>query len=139
MEDTPSRARPGQRVKLRRDMARKTKSVDDYIAARAAAVAGLLAKLRAFVHATLPGTTETMQYGVPTFANARGEPVIYLYGAKAHVNVGFLHSAALDDPHGVLRGSGKPSKHVELAAGQPFDEGVLKRLVLQCEDIGKSG
>jgi len=38
----------------------------------------------------------------------------YLNAFGAHVNVGFFHGAALDDPAGLLEGSGKRVRHVKL-------------------------
>ena len=116
-------------------MARKNQTVDDYIGARSAEVRLLLEELRGFVQATLPGATEDMQYGVPVFLNAHDVPVVYLFGSKKHVNFGFLRSAELNDPNGILRGSGKPSKHIRVIPGQPIDKETLTEFVRQCESI----
>ena len=115
-------------------MARKTK-IDDYISGCSPDIASLLEDLRNHIHATLPGTTDDMQYGVPIFINAHGVPVIYLFGSKTHVNFGFLKSAKLSDPMGVLKGSGKPSKHIRVVPGEPVDKTVLNALVKQCKNI----
>ncbi|MDJ0823539.1 MAG: DUF1801 domain-containing protein [Paracoccaceae bacterium] len=116
-------------------MAGKTDTVDAYIAARSAEVAALMTKLRAFVHTSMPGAVEEMQYGVPAFLNAQGVPVVYLFGSKKHVNFGFLRSADLADPDRVLKGSGKPSKHIKLLPGAPIDEALLAGFMAQCADI----
>jgi len=117
-------------------MTRKNQNPDDYINSFSEGVVPLLTELRAFVHATLPGVTEGMQYGVPVFLNAHGVPVIYLLGSKRnHVNFGFLRSAELTDPDGILRGSGTPSKHIRVIPGQPIDEETLAAFVRQCAHI----
>lgn len=116
-------------------MARKSTTVDAYFEACSPEIRPLMAELRRFVHATLPGATEAMDYGVPVFRNAHGVPVLYLYGAKAHVNFGFLRSAELEDPDRVLKGSGKPSKHVRLVPGAPVDTDRLAGFVTQCIGI----
>ncbi|MGB5286955.1 MAG: DUF1801 domain-containing protein, partial [Ignavibacteriaceae bacterium] len=90
-------------------MARKHETIDDYMRGCSPGVVPLLEELRTYVHATLLGATEDMQYGVPVFLNAHGVPVIYLFGSKKHANFGFLKSAKLSDPDGILKGSGKPS------------------------------
>lgn len=110
-------------------------TIDLYIAESAEAVAPLLTKLRAFIHETLPGATEGMKYGAPYFYNAKGAAVIYLFGSKDHVNFGFLRSADLSDPDGVLKGSGKPSKHIEIDPDQPIDTPTLIAFVKQCETL----
>ena len=40
----------------------------------------------------------------------------------AYVNVGFFHGAALDDPAGLLEGTGKRMRHVKAAPGATGDE-----------------
>lgn len=116
-------------------MARKYADIDAYVVTRDPRVVPLLEDLRAFVHATLPDAKEDVQFGVPAFLNAHGVPVIYLYGSKKHVNFGFLRSADLSDPDGVLQGTGTPSKHIRLPLGQPVDKVMLGRFVDQCADI----
>ena len=116
-------------------MARKHETIDDYISGCSLEVVPLLEELRIYVHATLPGATEDMQYGAPVFLNAHGVPVIYLFGSKKHANFGFLKSTDLVDPKGILKGSGKPSKHIRVLPGKPIDKVLLSEFVRQCENI----
>ncbi len=116
-------------------MARKYSSVDHYLSTRSEEVRPLLDELRAFIHASLPGATEDLDYGVPVFLNANGVPVLYLFGSKKHVNFGFLRAAELSDPEGVLKGSGKPSKHIRLLPGKPVDKDLLAGFIHQCSVI----
>jgi hypothetical protein len=53
----------------------------------------------------------------------------YVDAFSAHVNVGFFHGAMLDDPAGLLEGTGKRMRHVKLRWGQPIDEPALSRLI----------
>lgn len=54
----------------------------------------------------------------------------------AHANVGFFLGAWLDDPHGILEGTGKRMRHVKLRPGQPPDHGALSTLIhLAYEDM----
>lgn len=53
----------------------------------------------------------------------------YVDASSAHVNVGFFLGAMLDDPAGLLEGTGKRMRHVKLRWGQPIDEAALSRLV----------
>lgn len=60
----------------------------------------------------------------------------YVNVFTAHVNVGFFLGAWLDDPAGLLLGSGKRMRHVKLRAGIAVDEVALERLVEDAyEDI----
>ena len=116
-------------------MASKHDTIDDYISGCSPKVVPLLEELRNYVHATLPGATEGMQYGVPVFLNMHGVPVIYLFGSKKHANLGFLKSTELSDPDGILKGSEKPSKHIRVLPGKPIDKGLLNKFVRQCGSI----
>ena len=53
----------------------------------------------------------------------------YVNAFNAHVNIGFLEGASLDDPAGLLEGSGKRMRHVKLRWGEPADEAALAALV----------
>ena len=53
----------------------------------------------------------------------------YVDAFSVHVNVGFFHGAALDDPAGLLEGTGKRMRHVKLRWAQPVDEAALSELI----------
>jgi len=53
----------------------------------------------------------------------------YVNVFTAHANVGFFLGAWLDDPAGLLEGTGKRMRHVKLRPGQLPDEGALEVLV----------
>jgi hypothetical protein len=56
-------------------------------------------------------------------------PFGYVNAFKRHVNVGFFHGAALEDPAGLLEGSGKRMRHVKLKPGQALDAAALGDLI----------
>lgn len=53
----------------------------------------------------------------------------YVNAFTAHVNVGFFLGAWLDDPAGLLEGTGKRMRHVKLRPGQEPDADALAALV----------
>ena len=53
----------------------------------------------------------------------------YVNAFSAHVNIGFLEGASLDDPAGLLEGSGKRMRHVKLRWGEQADEAALADLI----------
>jgi hypothetical protein len=53
----------------------------------------------------------------------------YVNAFNAHVNIGFLQGASLDDPAGLLEGSGKRMRHVKLRWGEQADEAALVALI----------
>jgi hypothetical protein len=53
----------------------------------------------------------------------------YVNAFRAHVNVGFFFGAALDDPAGLLEGTGKRMRHVKLRRGQDANVAALGELI----------
>ena len=71
---------------------------------------------------------EIMHDGCPT-ACAQDAAFGYVAVFTAHVNVGFFHGAAMEDPAGLLQGSGKRMRHVKVKPGVDLDEGSLDALI----------
>jgi Domain of unknown function (DU1801) len=53
----------------------------------------------------------------------------YVNAFSVHVNVGFFHGAMLDDPAGLLEGTGKRMRHVKLRWAQPVNAAALSELI----------
>jgi hypothetical protein len=53
----------------------------------------------------------------------------YVDAFRAHVNVGFFFGAALDDPAGLLQGTGKRMRHVKLRPGKDVNAAALRELI----------
>jgi Domain of unknown function (DU1801) len=53
----------------------------------------------------------------------------YVNAFTAHVNVGFFFGALLDDPAGLLEGTGKRMRHVKLRPAQHVNAVVLRELI----------
>ena len=53
----------------------------------------------------------------------------YVNVFTAHMNVGFFRGALLDDPAGLLEGSGKRMRHVKLHAGAEHDHAAIAHLI----------
>ena len=53
----------------------------------------------------------------------------YVNAFSTHVNVGFFFGAALDDPAGLLEGTGKRMRHVKLRRGRQVHAAALRELI----------
>ncbi|HEY1613584.1 MAG TPA: DUF1801 domain-containing protein [Rhizomicrobium sp.] len=53
----------------------------------------------------------------------------YVDAFSAHASVGFFHGAALDDPAGILEGTGKRMRHVKLKWAEPVNAAALQALI----------
>ena len=71
---------------------------------------------------------ELMHDGCPV-ACVEDAPFAYVNSFKSHVNVGFFYGAVLEDPAGLLEGSGKRMRHVKLKGGPELDTAALRRLI----------
>jgi hypothetical protein len=71
---------------------------------------------------------ELMHDGCPV-ACVEDAPFGYVNSFKSHVNVGFFCGAVLEDPDGLLEGSGKRMRHVKLKPGRQLNAAALSELV----------
>jgi hypothetical protein len=65
-------------------------------------------------------------------------PFAYVNVFRSHVNVGFFNGAGLDDPTGLLEGTGKRMRHVKLGPGRERDATALDALVAAAYVDGKA-
>ena len=71
---------------------------------------------------------ELMHDGCPV-ACVEDAPFGYVNSFKSHVNVGFFYGAVLEDPAGLLEGSGKRMRHVKLKPGPELNTAALRDLI----------
>jgi uncharacterized protein YdhG (YjbR/CyaY superfamily) len=67
-------------------MAEAPSSVDDYLAAQPEQVREVIAHIRAIIHEVVPGATERISYGMPTF-DVDGHAVVHVAGWAKHVSI----------------------------------------------------
>ena len=84
--------------------------------------------LRSFVKRAVPRTRETVNsWGIPTFEAK--DPFCYCMVGKNHLTFGFHYGTALEDPEGLLEGTGKNIRHVKLRKVEDLDQKGLRELV----------
>ena len=89
----------------------------------------VITALRSYVKKTVPGTKETVNaWGIPTFEG--GNPFCFYMVGKKHVTFGFHFGTSLEDPEGLLEGTGKNIRHVKLRAVEDLERRGLRELVL---------
>jgi hypothetical protein len=85
--------------------------------------------LRSLVKTAVPGTKITVNsWGIPTFETK--DPFCFYMVGKDHVTFGFHFGTSLQDPEGLLEGTGKNLRHVKLRAAEDLGKKGLKDLVL---------
>jgi hypothetical protein len=84
--------------------------------------------LKNLVKDTVPETRETVNaWGIPTFEQK--DPFCFYMVGKNHVTFGFHYGTSLEDPQGLLEGTGKNIRHVKLRSLEDLEQKGLKQLV----------
>lgn len=109
-------------------MASAPTSVDAYLADFPSEARRLLDELRALVHATAPGVTERISYGIPRF-DWRGKYVVYMAGWRKHVGLYPIQSPVAE----ALEAELAPFRHgkatLRFPLGQPLPAELIRRIV----------
>jgi hypothetical protein len=71
---------------------------------------------------------ELMHDGFPTVC-IEDAPFAYVNVFRDHTNVGFFYGAQLQDPKGLLVGTGKLGRHVKVRPGEELDSAALSALI----------
>lgn len=119
-------------------MAKKTKNdktVDGYIAGLSGDLADTVTAARALILAAAPKATECIKWSQPVFEHHG--PFAYIKAYKAHVNFGFWRGADLDDPKGVLEGTGDKMRHTRLTKPGDLKKTALRALVKQAVRLNR--
>ncbi len=91
---------------------------DDLLARLDERIGAIAREARALVERLLPEARSEFRAGhnslTYSFTGRYADVFVYLAPFKNHVNLGFFQGAALDDPHGLLEGTGKQLRHVKL-------------------------
>ena len=103
-----------------------------------AAVAAIFRGLRVLVRRELPGVTEQLDlpdhllaYGYgPTGGVRMRDMLVALIPHVAHVNVQLATGAALDDPSGIIEGTGKRIRHVKCRSLPDVERPALRDIIV---------
>jgi hypothetical protein len=90
----------------------RNEQVTDYIENAPSPHKEILAALRGLIENAVPDATEAFKWGQPVYGKKKD--FCYLKAAKSHVNLGFMNHEVLNDPDGLLEGTGKSMRHVKL-------------------------
>jgi hypothetical protein len=111
-----------------RGAVREDPAVDLWLDTRAPPLREIAKQWFAVMRACGHDVRELLHDGCPV-ACVDDAPFGYVNVFKAHVNVGFFQGAELDDPAGLLIGTGKHMRHVRVQPEAPVDSKALKTLI----------
>jgi hypothetical protein len=108
--------------------ARTAEHIEAYVARRDPRLQRIARRLRSLIRKSAPSLSECVNpWGVPTFE--RNGPVCFWMVGKHHVTFGFMRGTSLDDPKGLLEGTGKNLRHVKLRSLDDLQRPGLKALI----------
>jgi hypothetical protein len=107
-------------------MTGKPTSVGEYIASLEGWQAEAVASLRQIVLDAVPGAAERFKWAQPVYES--NGPFCYIKAFKRHVNFGFWWGLEIDDPLGLLQGSGDKMRHVKITTLADIQPDALKSL-----------
>ncbi|MEV2271907.1 DUF1801 domain-containing protein [Nonomuraea africana] len=89
----------------------------------------IVAMLRRLVSEEAPAAQEVTLYGSPAWKGAKVLAIISV--SKTHLTFAFERGAEFDDPHGLLAGVGKKTRHVKLKTLESADQDALRHYIRQ--------
>ena len=103
-------------------------AIDEWLANRQPHLRGIATTWCEILRSQGDNICELMHDGHPTFC-VGSIALAYVNVFKSHVNVGFFQGADLDDPQGILEGTGKRMRHVKLMPDEETNYEPLESLV----------
>ena len=95
-----------------------------------------LKQLRALILRADPRIVEEMKWSRPCYAI--NGLICYLFKAKQHVSMGFQQGAQLEDPNGLLEGTGKSMRHLKFALASDVPEQTTLTLLKAAIEFDQS-
>ncbi len=90
----------------------------------------LITALSGIVKKTAPLFTPTVKWGQGCWTSGDA-PKVYIHTEQDHVQFGFFAGSKLDDPEGLLVGSGKHVRHVKVFTTKGIPRAALVALLTQ--------
>ena len=109
------------------------KTVEEYIAGLEGWQAEVVEALRKIVMEAAPDAAESIKWAQPVYES--NGPFAYMKAFKSSVNFGFWRGIDLDDPKGLLQGSGDKMRHVKLSSTDDIDTAAFAVFVRQALEL----
>ena len=108
---------------------KKHKAVDEYIDSAPKEQKEILETLRNLIFDAVPNLIEGFKWNQPVYALEKN--FAYLKSNKQHVNLGFFSFDKIEDPEGLLEGTGKSMRHIKIKSQNEIDRKGLKNMIQQ--------
>ncbi|KGA98965.1 hypothetical protein AJ85_19120 [Alkalihalobacillus alcalophilus ATCC 27647 = CGMCC 1.3604] len=91
--------------------------------------------LRKIIWEASPELVEEVKWSKPSYA--QGGLVCYLAPAKNHVNLGLYQGSKLNDKEGVLQGTGKDMRHIQVKKVEDIRADLYNSLIQEAIELNK--
>jgi len=112
-------------------------SIQELLAACSPAVRRLVQASRRRVLAVVPGATERLRAGWGILGYDAPRYFAFVAPQADHVRIGFERGVLLDDPEGLLEGTGTQVRHVRIRRASDLRRPGLERLLRQAAGMGR--
>ena len=112
------------------------KTVDGYIAGLEGWQAEVVSRVRDIVREAAPEAKESIKWAQPVYET--DGPFAYMKAFKHSVNFGFWRGVELEDPKGLLAGTGEKMRHVKLTGVEDIDEAAFAEFVRQAVALNRA-
>ena len=112
------------------------KTVDGYITGLEGWKGEIVSRVRQIVLGTAPDAKESIKWAQPVYES--NGPFAYIKAFKSAVNFGFWRGVDIEDPEGLLQGSGDKMRHVKLTSMADIDEKALADFVSQALELNRT-
>lgn len=110
------------------------KTVDDYLREVPEERKAALARLRALCRETLTGYEEGMDYGMPSYKPAGGEPEVAFASQKNYISLYILKGAVLDRYRDALKGLSLGKGCIRYSKPEKINFELVRQLLLDSLD-----
>jgi len=91
---------------------------------------GVVAELRALFRATAPRAREAMSYGLPMYFQSKSA-FAWISPNQKGISLGFREGVQLEDRYGLLRGSVKHARHIQIRSVAAVNKPALRYYIKQ--------
>jgi hypothetical protein len=85
-------------------------------------------RVRTLLYESVPGVTEDFKWSRPVYKSKK--MFAYMKANKNNVSLGFADAHKLNDPDGLLEGTGKDMRHIKLGTMADINSRLLKEWFL---------
>jgi hypothetical protein len=112
------------------------RTVDGYIAGLEGWQSEIASRIRRIVLKAAPEAKESIKWAQPVYES--NGPFCYFKAFKNSINLGFWRGIDIEDPKGLLEGSGDKMRHVKIRSIDDVDEEQFADFVRQAVELNLS-